>query len=104
MEGFWPATSRDTFKRATARLEAQLDLLRNDGIVIRIVAATLVPSDESAYWVVDAPSADVVRLAFAAVDLRVERIVGAIELRAGKATSPGRVPVTAREGATRVGG
>lgn len=104
VEGFWPAGGREAFRKATARLEARLEALRNDGADVRVAAATLVPGDEAAYWVIDAPSKQLVAGACTEAGIRVDRIVDALELRAGKAVGPGRATVTARGGAARAGG
>jgi hypothetical protein len=90
VEGYWPAGRSESFGDATRRLDESLGAAAGERVVTRIVAATLVRGDEAAYWVVDAPTAEVVALACAAAELQVERIVGALELRAGKAVEQGR--------------
>ena len=96
VEGFWPSAGGDTFRKATARLDARLEALRREGTGFRLVAATLVPGDEAAYWIVDAPSMEVVATALTEAGIRADRIVGALELRAGQAVGPGRAPVATR--------
>jgi hypothetical protein len=87
VEGYWPEATLESFAGATARLDASLDGLRSHshGSVLRTVAATLVPADEAAYWVVRAPSADLVATACAMAGVRVERIIEALQLRAERA-------------------
>lgn len=82
VEAYWPSGVAGSFQDATARLDARLANLRREGLALRAVAATLVPGDEAAYWVVDGPSAEVVARACAEAELPVERIVDAVELRA----------------------
>ena len=82
VEGYWPDARLELFADVTARLDATFDGLRRDGFVLRTVAATLVPQDEAAYWLVRAPSADLVATACALAGVPVERIIEAFELRA----------------------
>jgi hypothetical protein len=93
VERYWPGVTLETFTEAAGRLADSVDRLRREGAAIRTVAATLVPSDEAAYWIVDAPSIDLVETACEWAGVGVERIVPAIELRASRelrAVGPGR--------------
>ena len=81
VEGYWPDVRAEEFSAAARRLVESVEGLRREGIAIRTVAATLVPGDEAAYWVVDGPSAEVVALACSRAGVEVDRIVPAIELR-----------------------
>ncbi len=90
VEGYWPDPGTETFSAAAARLDDRLAEMRGEGVAIRAVAATLVPGDQAAYWLVAAPSAEAVAIACAQAGLRVDRIVGAVELRAGVHTNPNR--------------
>jgi hypothetical protein len=83
----------EAFTEAAGRLADSVDRLRREGAAIRTVAATLVTSDEAAYWIVDAPSIDLVEVACEQAGVGAERIVPAIELRAARrlrAVGPGR--------------
>lgn len=92
VEGFWPDATVDAFTAATDRLDESVDHLRQEGIVIRTVAAMLVPSDEAAYWIVDGPSADVVALVYRRAGMSVERIVSALEFRGWHTATAGPRP------------
>jgi hypothetical protein len=90
VEGYWPDPGTETFSAAAARLDDRFAQLRGEGVAIRAVAATLVPGDQAAYWLVAAPSPEAVALACAQAGLRVDRIVGAVEVRAGMDSKPYR--------------
>jgi hypothetical protein len=81
VEGYWPGAGAETFSDATRRLGDSVAELRRDGFHVQPVSATLVPSEDAAYWIVDGPSAEIVALAYARAGVAVDRIVGAIELR-----------------------
>jgi hypothetical protein len=80
IERYWPGVTVEMFTDAVHRLNESVAGLRREGIAIEAVTATLVPIDEAAYWIVDAPSADVVELACVRAKLQVERIVTALDL------------------------
>ena len=93
VERYWPGVTLATFTEAAGRLADSVDRLRREGAAIRTVAATLVTSDEAAYWIVDAPSIDLVEVACEQAGVGAERIVPAIELRPSaqfRAVGPGR--------------
>jgi hypothetical protein len=93
VERYWPGVTLEAFTEAAGRLSDSVDRLRREGAAIRTVAATLVPSDEAAYWIVDAPSIDLVGKACQGAGMGAERIVPAIELRPSaqlRAVGPGR--------------
>jgi hypothetical protein len=90
VEGYWPERGIDTFAAAVARLRESVAGLQREGFAIQAITATLIPGDDSALWIVDGPSADVVALAYERAGLRVERIVRAVELRASR--DPGPIP------------
>lgn len=83
VERYWPGVTVESFTQATRRVDESVERLRADGASIRTVASTLVLADEAAYWVVDASSIDLVTLAFARVDIPVERVVEAVDVRPG---------------------
>jgi hypothetical protein len=93
VEGYTPDVSVESFAEAFRRLDASLQAMRGEGFVIEAVTATLVPSDEAAYWILDASSADVVKLACARAGMRVERITDALEIR--RAARRGTTPLDA---------
>lgn len=104
VERYWPGVTLEAFTEAAWRLGDSVDRLRRDGAAIQTVASTLVPSDGAAYWIVDAPSIDLVEKACRGAGIGAERIVPAIELRPSaqlRAVGPGR-PVKAPPGASDV--
>lgn len=93
LERYWPGVTLEAFTAAAQRLGDSVDRLLHEGADIRTVAATLVLSDEAAYWIVDATSIDLVEIACQRAGMGVERIVPAIDLRASRelrAVGPGR--------------
>ena len=93
VERYWPGVTLATFTEAAGRLADSVDRLRREGAAIQTVAATLVPSDEAAYWIVDASSIDLVEKACQGAGMGAERIVPAIDLRPVdmlRAVGPGR--------------
>ena len=79
VERYWPGVTVDAFTDAVERVRKSTERMRGEGAAIRTISSTLVPSDEAAYWVVEAPSIDLVELAYARAGVPVERIVGAFE-------------------------
>lgn len=93
VEQYWPGVTLEAFTEAAGRLGDSVIRLQREGAAIRTVAATLVPSDEAAYWIVDAPSSDLVEKACQGAGMGAERIVPAIDLRSLaqlRAVGPGR--------------
>ena len=84
VERYWPGVTTESFTEADRRVHDATRAPRDDEAAIRIVASTLVPEDEAVYWVVDAPSADIVRAAWARAEVPVERIVQALDVRASR--------------------
>jgi hypothetical protein len=98
VERYWPGVTLGAFTAAAGRVRDNEDRLRREGAAIRSVAATLVPSDDAVYWIVDAASADLIETAWERAGVGLDRIVAAIELRPARelrAVGPGR-----REGDT----
>jgi len=79
VEHYWPGVTLEAFTAAAGRLSDSVDRMRREGAAIRTVAATLVPSDEAAYWIVDASSIDLVEKACQGAGMGAERIVPAID-------------------------
>lgn len=79
VERYWPGVTVGAFTDAVERVRQSTERLRGDGAEIRTISSTLVPSDEAAYWVVEASSIDLIELAYARAGVPVERIVGALE-------------------------
>lgn len=83
VERYWPGVTVTAFTTVTGIVDENVERLRAEGASIRTIASTLVPADEAAYWVVEAASADLVRLAFGRAGVPVERIVEAVDVRPG---------------------
>lgn len=81
VEGYWPGIGTERFAAASRRLADSVAGLRREGFVIQTVAALLVPSDEAAYWTVEAPSAELVARAWSRAGVDVDRIVRAVAFR-----------------------
>ena len=79
VERYWPGVSEVAFADAARRVCESVDALRGEGTAIRTLSSTLVPADEAAYWVFEAPSRTVVELVYARAGVPFERIVVAVE-------------------------
>jgi hypothetical protein len=64
---------------AAARARAAADALARTGISVRCVRSVFVPADETWFLLYDAPSAAAVEEAAARAELRLERVVEALE-------------------------
>jgi hypothetical protein len=64
--------------------------MQAEGERIIEVSSTLVPEDEAAYWVLEAPSASLVELAFSRAEVPIERILVAVEVSAAVRTAGDR--------------
>lgn len=79
-EGYWAESSLEVALEAVRRLGASLDELVPHGGEPRAVSMTVVPADAAAYWIVDAPSPELLAQACLRAGLAIERIVEAIEV------------------------
>ena len=89
VEHYWPGVTVEAFAEAVRRVREAMEGLRGQGEPIRPMSSTLVPQDEAAYWVVDAPSMDLVELAYARAGVPYERILVAYDLDAARGHQPG---------------
>lgn len=80
VERYWPGVTVEAFTEAVRRVREAMEGLRGQGELIRPMSSTLVPQDEAAYWVVDAPSMDLVALAYARAGVPYERILVAYDV------------------------
>lgn len=104
VERYWPGVTVDAFTDAAKRVRASVEQMQNEGERILEVSSTLVPEDEAAYWVLEAPSARLVELAFSRAAVPIERILVAVEVSAAVRTAGDRqrkVTNTATEGVAR---
>lgn len=81
VERYWPGVTFEAFSDAARRVLEAVEELRGEGAPVRAASTTLVPGDEAVYWIVDAPSADLVEVAYQRAGVPVERIVAALDLR-----------------------
>jgi hypothetical protein len=77
VEHYWPNSSPAQFERVTAELEAATVTLANAGLTM--LHSTYIPADETAQWVIRAPSADAVAALFTSTGVTFERLLPAIE-------------------------
>lgn len=72
VEGYWQPTADHADPERLARIAEA-----SGGGAIRYLGAVTVPSDETVFWLFDAPSIDDLRTAAAAAGMTVDRIVEA---------------------------
>jgi hypothetical protein len=72
VEGYWPPTAGRADPERLARIAEA-----SGGGAIRFLGAVTVPSDETVFWLFDAPSAEDLRTAAAAAGMTVDRITEA---------------------------
>lgn len=77
VERYWPDSSPAEFERVTTRLSGTIVRSGIEGLML--VHSTYVPTDETAQWVVRAPSAGAVEALFATAGVTFERLLPAIE-------------------------
>jgi len=87
VECYWPGVTVEVFTEAAQRVRASVEDLRAQGEPIAEGVSTLVPEDEAAYWMLEAPSAGLVELAFTRAGVPFERILAAIEVEGAPATA-----------------
>jgi hypothetical protein len=78
VEQYWPGVTEEAFRQAAVRVQASADELG-----IRFLHSTLVPSDESAFWLLAAASSGVVAEAYRRAGVPFERILDALDLSGG---------------------
>lgn len=79
VEHYWPGVTADAFTTASQRVAAAAMELTAAGRAVRLLHATLVPEDEAAYCVIEAPGIEDVQAAYRAAGVEFERIVPALE-------------------------
>jgi hypothetical protein len=80
VEHYWPGISAEIFRSAAERVRATAESMARDGTSIRFRHSTLVPTDEAAFCVLDADSAELIEQLYARAGVRFERIVAAVEI------------------------
>ena len=79
VEHYWPGVTVDAFTTASGRVAAVAKDLAARGRAVRMLHATLVPQDEAAYCVIEAPGIDDVKAIYLAAGVEFERILPAVE-------------------------
>jgi hypothetical protein len=77
VERYWPGSSAASFERVTARLASEIARLPVGEVTL--LHSTYVPADETAQWVLRAPSARTVEMVCVAAGVMFERLLPAIE-------------------------
>jgi hypothetical protein len=72
VEGYWPSTAGNPDPERLARIA-----VASGGGAIRYLGAVTVPSDETVFWLFDAPSIEGLLAAAAAAGMTVDRITEA---------------------------
>ena len=78
VEGYRPGTPVEALKRAAQRLHAAAAEMAGEGKPVRYVHSTIVPEDESCFFLMEAASESLVREAYARARVHFERISTAI--------------------------
>jgi hypothetical protein len=80
VEGYRPGSPVEALKWAAERLRAAAEEMSREGKPVRYLRSTIVPTDESCLFLVEAASEDLVREAHARAGVRFERISTAISV------------------------
>jgi hypothetical protein len=80
VEHYWPRGTSAAFARAAAQLQAAVDEVAHAGGVVRLLHATFVPDEGSAFCVFSCSSPELVEEAYRRAALPFDRILGALEI------------------------
>ena len=80
VEHYLPGTTAELFRETAERVRAAAETMARNGTPIRYVRSIMVPGDEAAICVFDAPSTVAIELLSARAGVRFDRIVGALEI------------------------
>ena len=78
VEGYRPGASVETLAGAARQLRAAIEQMSEEGMPLRYVRSTIIPSDESCLFFVEAASESLIRDAYARAGVDFERISTAI--------------------------
>lgn len=81
VEHYRPGRDVAQLSRSIARIREIVAEMQRDGEPVRYLSATIVPSDESFFCLIEAASEDVVSDAYGRAEMRFERISAAICLQ-----------------------
>jgi hypothetical protein len=79
VEHYWPGITAAIFSSAAERVRTAAEAMASNGAPIRFLHSTMVPADEAAFCVFEAPSAELIEQVYARAAVRFERIVPALE-------------------------
>ena len=80
VEQYWPGITAETFLSAAERVRTTAEAMARGGTPIRCLHSTMVPSDEAAFCVFAAASADLIEQLYTRAGVRFERVVAALEV------------------------
>ena len=78
VEGYRPGASVETLAGAARQLRVAIEQMAEEGMPLRYVRSTIIPSDESCLFFVEAASERLIRDAYARAGVDFERISTAI--------------------------
>jgi hypothetical protein len=80
VEHYWPGITAEIFRSAPERVRTTAEEMARSGTPIRYRHSTMVPTDEAAFCVFDAASAELIEELYARAGVPFERIVAAVEV------------------------
>jgi hypothetical protein len=80
VERYWPGVTRELLLEAVDRAQRLMDEMNTEGMRIREVSCTLIPSEEVVFSVYEGPSAHAVRQLNERAGIPVSRIVEAVSV------------------------
>lgn len=79
VEQYWPGITPDAFRAASERVRTTAEVMSHAGTPVQYLRSIMVPADESAICMVDAPSRESIEQLYARAEVRFDRIVAALE-------------------------
>ena len=80
VEHYWPGSSAERFRETAEHVRATAEAMAHDGAPIRCLHSILVPTDEAAFCLFDAASAEVIEQLYLRAGVGFDRIVDALEI------------------------
>jgi hypothetical protein len=80
VETFWPSATEGAVRAASDRVRQSARTLSGQGVEIRLVGATWIPRDEALQCRFKAATEQAVRAAHALAEVRIDRLVRAVEI------------------------
>lgn len=79
VEHYWPGITADAFRAASQRVRTTAEIMSHAGTPVHCLHSIMVPVDESAICMIDAPSRESIEQLYARAGVRFDRIVTALE-------------------------